>query len=184
MVIIYTWYEKISTLGASYKKILKLDFSIGRPAVWPAMALANDLPVFSLEIPGRVACSFSCTPNIALILLALASIPSSCRLATVRHLCEFSFRLRNTLPGALVIVVSIRNRSTVDSSFRLAISSFRSVSVARRLRPDRRLWLRLMCTSTPGFRGHRGAGVGCTGAWAEWEDTAGLGGPPSGLCNH
>lgn len=142
-----------------------------------------DSPVFSREIPGRVDCSLSCTPNMALILLALASIPSSCRLDTVRLLCEFSFLLRNTLPGTLVIVVSIRKRSAIGSSFCRAISSFRSVSLVRTLRPDRRLWLLLMCTSTPGFRGHLGAGVGCTVVWVEWEDTVGLGGPPSGLFN-
>lgn len=39
-----------------------------------------------------------------------------------------------------------------------------------------------MCTSTPGFSGHLGAAVGWTVVWVEWEDTVGLGGPPSGLC--
>lgn len=139
-------------------------------------------------MPGRVACSLSCTPNIALILLALASIPSSCRPDTVTLLCGFSFRLRNTLPPAtFAIVVSTMKRSPIPGwSLRLSISSFRRDSFARTLSPDLRLWLRLMCTNTPGFSGHLGAAVGCTGVWVECEDTVGLGGPPSGLafpCN-
>lgn len=140
-------------------------------------------PVFSLEIPGKVACSLSCTPNIALILLALASIPSSCRPDTVTLLCGASFRLRNIFPfpPTFAIVVSTMKRSAIVGSFRLPISSLRSDSFARTLSPDRRLWLRLMCTSTPGFSGHLGAAVGWTDVWAEWEDTVGLGGPPSGL---
>lgn len=136
-------------------------------------------------MPGKVACSLSCTPNIALILLALASIPSSCRPDMVMLLCGCSLRLRNTLPPAtFAIVVSTMKRSAiVGSSLRLFISSFRRDSFARTLRPDRRLWLRLICTNTPGFSGHLGAAVGCTVVWVEWEDTVGLGGPPSGLCS-
>lgn len=144
-----------------------------------------DLPVFSLDIPGRVACSLSCTPNMAFILLARASILSSCRPAMLVARCG-SFLRRNTRAGFRPIddnEVSSRNLCLSGSSLCLAISSLRRLSFARTLRPDRRLWVRLMCTSTPGFKGHLGAGVGCTGLCTECEDTVGLGGPPSGLYN-
>lgn len=150
---------------------------------------ATLLPVFSRDIPGRLACSLSCTPNMAFILLARASIPSSCRLLKLVVLCTaWSFLpRRNTARAGLQPIgdkgVSSKYRCLNGSSPCLPTSSLRRLdSFARTLRPpDRRLWVRLMCTSTPGFKGHLGAGVGCAGLCTECEDTVGLGGPPSGL---
>jgi len=147
------------------------------------------LPVFSLDIPGRVACSLSCTPNMAFILLVRASIPSSFRLVMLVVLCAIwsLLPLRNTVRVGLWPIVDNDVSMFLclsGSSLCLSISSLhRLASFARTLRPDRKLWVRLMCTSTPGFKGHLGAGVGCVGLCTECEDTVGLGGPPSGLYN-
>lgn len=138
-------------------------------------------------MPGRVACSLSCTPNMAFILLARASMLSSwCGPFAPIALGAFgSFLRRNTRAAGFRPFddndVSSRYLCFSGSSC-LATSSLRRPSFARALaRPDRRLWVRLMCTSTPGFKGHLGAGVGCAGLCTECEDTVGLGGPPSGL---
>lgn len=184
--------DLLSTRQASsckYKRV-SVGWHLAKSRVNSSTPFLLLLPVFSLDIPGRVACSLSCTPNMAFILLARASIPSSFRLVMLAVLCAVCSFLprRNTVRAGLRPIddndVSSRNLCLSGSSLCLPTSSLRRLaSFARTLRPDRRLWVRLMCTSTPGFRGHLGAGVGCAGLCTECEDTVGLGGPPSGLHN-
>lgn len=128
----------------------------------------------------------------AFILLARASILSSCAPHVALGAAAGSFLRRNTRAAGLRPIdvdsdVSSRKLRPSGSSLPPCLSTTsslrRAASFARPLRPDRRLWVRLMCTSTPGFNGHLGAGVGCAALCTECEEAVGLGGPPSGLRN-
>ena len=142
-----------------------------------------DLPVFPLDIPGKVSDSLlSWALKIVLILFALANIPSSCIPEILIALCPLeSFPRRNGLIGVLITEESARHLSEVNGSLNEVSEWILNVWLDREHKPDLRLWVRLTCTRTPGLRGHLGAGVGWLGICVECDDAVGLGGPPSGL---
>lgn len=160
---------------------------------WPGWCICS--PVFSRDIPGNASVSLSWAPNIALILLARAIMPSSCRTDTALSARWFTVSLLPPAPPRLKGLTGARTIEGAGPRDRYrSLANPPELEWIRRLsfactdppNPDLRLWVRLMWTRTPGLRGQRGAGVGCNdegGLPPSWErdDSVGLGGPPSGL---